>query len=127
MRRQDGLLVAMCIGMIAFAIAFVYPQFTGQALVWYFPVERRWAYEAQPDGLAIDFYGRLAQSFVAWAVAVVVSIAVTRRVATLPPRLAALLTAWAIAITLFVMLYFAWTLAVRVPQPMPLPSWYEPR
>jgi hypothetical protein len=127
MRRQDGLLVAMCVGTIAFAIAFVYPQFTGQALVWYFPVERRWAYEAQPDGLAIDFYGRLAQAIVAWAVAVVVSMAVTRRVATLPPRIAALLTAWAIAITLFVMLYFAWTLAVRVPQPMPLPSWYEPR
>lgn len=127
MRRQDALYVAACVGTIAFAIAFVYPQFTEQAITWYYPLERRWAYEARPTGLAIDFYGRLAQAAVVWAVAVMASLAITRRVKTLSDRALGLLAAWALTFTLLVVLYYVWTLYFRTPTPSPIPDWYRPR
>ena len=127
MSRSEALFAAMCIGAIAFAVAFVYPQLSGQEIAWYYPVERRWAYEAQPTGLAIDFFGRLIQGLVAWSVAVIATMAITRRLGALSSRTAHLLAAWAIALTVLVMFYFAYTLAVRVPQPIAIPDWYVPR
>ncbi|MGE0550244.1 MAG: hypothetical protein AB7O24_05880 [Kofleriaceae bacterium] len=127
MTRSNALFAAMCVGAIAFAVAFVYPQLSGQAIAWYYPVERRWAYEAQPTGLAMDFFGRLLQGLVAWSIAVVATMAITRRLRELSPRAAHLLAAWAIALTLLVMFYFAYTLAVRVPTPVAIPEWYVPR
>jgi hypothetical protein len=127
-RRQEALYVAMCLGTIAFAVTFVYPQFTEQAVAWYYPLERRWSFEARAQGLAIDFYGRLAQALVAWAIAVIATLAIARRVARpLSDRIAGLLAAWAITFTLLVILYFAWTLVFRVPTPSPIPEWYRPR
>ncbi|MGE0870930.1 MAG: hypothetical protein AB7P03_20355 [Kofleriaceae bacterium] len=127
MKRSDALFVALCVGAIAFAVAFVYPQLSGQAIAWYYPVERRWSYEARPSGLAIDVFGRLMQGLVAWSVAVIATLAITRRLRELSSRMAHLLAAWAIAMTLLVMLYFAYTLAVRVPTPLAIPAWYVPR
>ena len=127
MKRQDALYVAMCVGTIAFAIAFVYPQLTEQAVAWYFPLEREWSYQTNPTTLAIDFYGRLAHALIAWAAAVIVSLLVTRRVRVLSERMAGLLIAWALTFTLLVILYYAWTLAFRTPVPSPIPDWYHPR
>ena len=67
MKKQEALFVAMCAGTIAFAFAFVAPMLAGEPIVWYLPLERRWTFETRPDGLAIDFYGRLLQGLVAWA------------------------------------------------------------
>lgn len=129
MRRQDALYVATCLGTIAFAIAFVVPQFTGQAVLQYFPLERAWELTARPEGLAMDFYGRLAQGVVVAALAIVVTLVVTSRVGPekLPPKAASLLAAWAVAFVILVMMYFAWTLAFRVPAALPIPDWYVPR
>lgn len=128
MKRNEALYVAMCLGTIAFAIAFVFPQLTEQSVAWYFPLERRWSFEVRPQGLAIDFYGRLAQALVAWSVAVIVTVAIARRITRpLSERMAGLLAAWALTLTLLVILYFAWTLLFRIPTPSPIPDWYRAR
>jgi len=128
MKRQEALYVAMCIGMIAFAIGFVYPQLAEQAVAQYYPLEHRWTFEARPTGLAMDFYGRVAQAFVAWALVVGITLAITPRIKRdLSPRVAGLLAAWAITLTVLVILYFAWTLYFRHPTPAPIPDWYRPR
>ncbi len=127
MTRGERLYVAMCAGTLAFAVAFVYPQLAEQAIAWYDPVAREWSYEVRPRGLAIDFYGRVGQACVAWAVITSLVLVVTRRVRAISDRLVGLLCAWALTLTLLVMLYYAWTLFWRVPVPEPLPDWYRPR
>lgn len=129
MKRQDSLYAAACLGTIAFCIAFVVPQFTGQAVLWYFPLERNWELTTPPATLAIDFYGRLLQGVLVAAVTVALTLAITRRLKTqkLPQKAASLLAAWAIAFVVLVMMYYAWTLAFRVPNAAPIPDWYIPR
>ncbi len=129
MKRQDALYTASCIGTIAFCIAFVAPQFTGQAILQYFPLERSWELTAKPEGLAMDFYGRLLQGIVVAAVAIVASLLITARVKTerLPQKLASLLVAWALAFVVLSMMFYVWTLAFRVPTAAPIPDWYIPR
>lgn len=130
MKRQDALYAAACIGAIAFAVVFVLPHFTAHAVPLYWVLDRRW--ELAPptaNGIAIDFYGRCFEAAVAWAISVVATLVVTKRLRTerLPPKLASLLAAWAIALTVLVMMYYAWTLAFRVPNAAPIPDWYVPR
>lgn len=129
MKRQDALYAAACIGTIAFCVAFVIPHFTGQAVFWYLPLERSWELAPRPDGLAIDFYGRLAQGITVAAIAIVLTLVITTRLRTerLSRKLASLLAAWAIALVILVMMYYAWTLAFRVPTAEPIPDWYIPR
>lgn len=128
MKRQEALFVALCLGTVAFAIGFVYPQIAEQAVAQYYPLEHRWSFEARPQGLAMDFYGRLGQALAAWAVAVIASLAVVRRIKRpLSERTAGLLIAWALTFTVLVMMYFAWTLIFRHPTPAPIPDWYRPR
>jgi RsiW-degrading membrane proteinase PrsW (M82 family) len=128
-KRQDALYAASCIGTIAFCVTFVLPQFTEQAVLQYFPLDRGWELTAKPAGLAMDFYGRLLQGVVAAAIAIVVTLVITSRVKTekLPQKAASLLVAWAIAFVVLVMMYYAWTLAFRVPNAAPIPDWYIPR
>jgi len=128
-KRQDSLYAAACLGTIAFCIAFVVPQFTGQAVLQYFPLERAWELTAKPAGLAMDFYGRLLQGSLVAAVVIAVTLVVTARLKTerLSAKLASLLAAWAIAFVVLVMMYYAWTLAFRVPSATPIPDWYVPR
>jgi hypothetical protein len=128
-KRQDALYVAACIGTIAFCVAFVLPHFTSQAVLWYFPTEHHWELTRRPEGLAIDFYGRLLQGVVISSVTVALSLVVTRRLKTpqLSRKMASLLAAWAIAFVILVMMYYAWTLAFRVPNAAPIPDWYIPR
>ena len=127
MKRQEALYVAMCLGIVAFAIGFAYPQLAEQAVLQYFPLEHRWSFEARPQGLAMDFYGRVGQAMVAWAIAVIVSLVLARRFKTLSERTAGLLAAWAITFTVLVIMYYAWTLFFRHPTPSPIPDWYRPR
>lgn len=129
MKRQDALYAAACLGTIAFAIAFVAPQFTGQTVLQYYPLERAWELTARPTGLAMDFYGRLLQGVLVAAVAIVLTLTITARMKTerLSAKAASLLVAWALALVVLVMMYYAWTLAFRVPNAAPIPDWYTPR
>lgn len=126
-RRMHALYASMCVGAIAFTVAFVYPLFVSQEILWYYPLERRWAYEVKPTGLAMDFYGRLVLGIVAWSVTVVPTILVVRRRERVSLTTRRLLLAWAVTVALFAMFYFVWTLYLRVPMPEPIPDWYRPR
>jgi hypothetical protein len=117
----------MCVGTIAFVVAFLLPFFMEQSIAWYYPEERRWAYEVRPTGLALDFYGRLVHGVIASSIAVIAAIAICKRVKALGERLRFVLPAWTITAVIFGIGYFAWTLTYRVPAPQPLPSWYQPR
>jgi hypothetical protein len=129
MKRQDALYAASCIGTIAFCIAFVAPHFIGHAVLWYMPLDRSWELTERPTGLAIDFYGRLLQGVLVAAIAIALTLVVTARIKTerLSRKLASLLVAWAIAFVVLAMMYYAWTLAFRVPIAEPIPDWYIPR
>lgn len=129
MKRQDALYAAACIGTIAFCIAFVWSHFAGQTMLWYLPLEREWELTAKPPAMGIDFYGRFAQGVVVAAIAIVVTLAITSRTKTerLSQNVASLLAAWAIAFVVLTMMYYAWTLAFRVPTAAPIPDWYIPR
>ena len=50
--------VAVAASAIAFAAAFAWPAFQKVRVLWYYPLERRWALQIAPDGLAMDWYGR---------------------------------------------------------------------
>jgi hypothetical protein len=128
-KRQDALYAAACIGTIAFCVAFVLPHFTGQAVFWYLPLDRAWELTEKPPVLGMDFYGRFFQAVIAGAIAIVLTLVVTSRLKTerLSKKLASLLVAWAIALVVLTMMYYAWTLAFRVPAPVPIPDWYVPR
>ena len=82
----------------------------------------------KPSVLGMDFYGRCAQGLAGWAIATILSLAITKRIkADLSQRAAGLLAAWAVAMIVLCIMYFAWTLVFRVPTPSPLPTWYIPR
>ncbi len=129
MRKQDGLFIAMAAGTIAFAMAFVAPMIAGLGVPWYYPLERRWAFEVRPNpnGLAMDFYGRTIIATIAWCIVVMATLAITQRIKTASTRAIGLFAAWSITAILIVMMHFGWTLYFRVPTPEPIPSWYEPR
>jgi hypothetical protein len=127
MARADVLYTAMCVATMAFVVAFLLPFFMKQSIAWYYPTDRAWSFEVKPNGLAIDFYGRVLQAVFAAAACVVVTVLVAKRGPQLTDQLRRLLLAWTITTVLFGISYFAWTLAHREPAPVPLPTWYEPR
>ena len=128
MKRQDAIYVAVCLGTIAFCIGFLLPYFVAQRVAWYLPLARDWDFTIKPKVLGMDFYGRFAQGMIAWAVTMIASLQITRRVKSdLSPRIAALLVAWALGLVVLCMMYFVWTLAFRIPAPSPIPDWYIPR
>lgn len=127
MRKQDALFVAMCAGAIAFAFALMAPPLAGAPVPWYYPLEQRWAFEVRPEGLAMDFYGRLLVALVAWAIVVMISLPLAKRAKGISTRTVGLITAWTLTAVLLVMLHYAWTLYFRRPMPEPLPTWHVPR
>lgn len=126
MRKPDALFMAMAAATTAFAIAFVYPMLGSQPVPWYYPLERRWAFQIKPSGLAMDFYGRVLVATITWSVVFMVTLPIVRRVGS-GTRIIGLTAAWTVTIVVLVMLYFAWMLYFRVPEPATVPSWYQPR
>lgn len=128
MKRQDAIYVAVCVSTIAFCLGFLLPYVHTQRVAWYLPLARAWDFTVKPKVLGIDFYGRFAQAMALWAVAMIASLQITKRVKRrLSSRGAALLVAWALGLVVLCMMYFVWTLAFRVPVPAPIPDWYIPR
>jgi hypothetical protein len=115
MDRARAQLVAGAAAMIAFAATFAYPAYAPMRVLWYYPVERRWAFEVEPIGLAMDFYGRtLAAAVVALVVAALVGALARRR--AIGDRLVGLAAGWAITAVALAMAFYAWQLARRVPR-----------
>jgi hypothetical protein len=127
MRKQDTLFVALAAGTIAFVVGLAYPAFAPASVAYYYPLDHRWAFEPKPHGIAIDFYGRLLQATIAWAVVVSVTLLIVRRVRVIGQRALFWLGASALTATMIVIVFYNWTLPDRVLVPLAPPSWYQPR
>lgn len=127
MRKADAIFLGLCAATIAFGLVFSLAMILGWEVAWYYPTERRWAYEAKPTGLAMDFYGRCIVATVAALAAYAVTYLVGRRLPPSGARLAGLFTAWAVTAVLFGIVFYGYTLYFRDPIPAPLPDWYTPR
>lgn len=127
MQRAQALYVASFLATIAFALAFVYPSLSPTPVLWYYPLEHRWAFELQPSGLAMDWYGRTLLAAGVSALAFLAGYGVARRIRQASRRFFGLLAGWMITAVVMVMFLFAWQLAHRQPVPAPLPPGYLPR
>jgi hypothetical protein len=126
-RRKHLLLVALCAGAVGFCLAFVAPAFFPLRVLWYYPLEHRWAFEVKPDGLALDWFGRVLAASVMAGVAYGLTSLIARRKKTIAPGTLVLWTAWLATAALLGMALFTYQLVRRHPRPLPLPAWYEPR
>ena len=114
------LLVARAVFGVVFlaATAAQWPRF------WYYPIERRWAFEVAPRGLAMGWFGTTALAIVAAAAAAAIVGWITARdriskAITRPETIVAIARAGAM-ILLVDFVYFGWTLTHQTPAPLPL-------
>jgi hypothetical protein len=99
-------------------------------LFWYYPLERRWAFEATPKGFAMGWFGTTALALVAAAVsAALVWLASSRgrfsRWIARPEIILAIARAGGM-ILLVDFVYFGWTLTHQTPRPLPIPAELAP-
>jgi hypothetical protein len=95
-------------------------------LYWYYPLERRWAFEAAPSGFAMGWFGTTALGLVAAAAAaaLVWIVSAKGRISTAiarPETILAIARAGGM-ILLVDFVYFGWTLTHQTPSPLPLSS-----
>jgi hypothetical protein len=126
-RRKHARFVALAAGAIAFCLAFVAPSFHPLRVLWYLPLERRWAFVVTPDGLGLDWFGRVLAASLAGGVAYLLTWLIARRLKAISPGALVLWTAWLATAALLSMSLFGYQLVRRHPRPLPLPAWYEPR
>ena len=95
-------------------------------LFWYYPLERRWAFESAPQGFAMGWFGTTALALVvaAAAAALVWLLSATSRVSKAiarPQTILAIARAGGM-ILLVDFVYFGWTLTHQTPSPLPFSS-----
>jgi small-conductance mechanosensitive channel len=115
-----------------FGVGYLTAYFLSTAIatpvIWYYPVERHFAFEYRPHGLAADFYGRLLLSLFSGFVVASIGRLVVRRTATeRSERWLTPVLAWSAALLLFTASLYIYLLVGRVPFPAPLPPGYVPR
>lgn len=119
------LLFALLASRAAFGLAYLVGSARASPIPWYYPLERRWAFESAPTGLAMAWYGRtaaaclagLAAFFVAWLVATRGPLA---RSLARPETVVGVARAVGL-IMLIDFAYFGWILMHQTPEPIPLP------
>jgi hypothetical protein len=115
-----------------FVLAYVSCYFLSTALptpvAWYFPVEHRFVMAVHPEGLAMDFYGRVLWCLVAGGGGYAAAAALARRLKpgaserSLPP-----LAAWCLGVVALTAGLYLYKLIGRHPTPVPFPPHYVPR
>ena len=95
-------------------------------LFWYYPLERRWAFESAPSGFAMGWFGTTALALVAAAataalVWLVSATSLVSRAIARPQTILAIARAGGM-ILLVDFAYFGWTLTHQTPSPLPLTS-----
>ena len=120
--------LAWMLGATGYLAAYFASTVLPVPLVWYFPVERRFSFEAHASGQAMDFYGRLLFSLAAGALALGLGRVVFRRLpASAQPRWAIRLVVWCGSILAVTGGLYLYLLAGRHAAPWPLPEGYVPR
>ena len=126
-RARQALFVALCAGTVAFCLVLVVPAFYPMRVLWYLPLEHRWAFAVKPEGLGMDFSGRVLDAALGGGLGGLVAWAIARRLRALSAGTLVLWTAWLTTAALLAMALFAYQLVRRHPRPLPLPAWYERR
>ena len=113
--------VVFCWGFAFFSLLHSVP------ILWYYPLEHRWAFESEPNGLAIAWYGQTIASLTLSLVGGGMAWIVLRRRPPLSPGIQDGWLGAMIVSIVFVVLVIVVTNLGRHPTPEPLPPWYIPR
>ncbi len=125
MERASRLARAVCVGVVAFDLSFVFPNLFDSRLLWYEPLLRRWLFALRPESLGIDWFGRTLLALAGGAVAFVMAAVLGRQWGG--AKSLALWTGWAGIATGLALALQVFQLVTRHPLPEPLPAWYVPR
>jgi hypothetical protein len=125
------ILLAFLAARIAFGLVYIVTILRVSPLLRYYPLERRWAYQAVSTGISMDWYGRTGLAL-AWSIAAAAAILFAmrwNRVGTWlarPGMVRAVSHTGALVLALD-FAYYAYVLWTRDLSAPPLPSWYCPR
>lgn len=117
---------AILAARIAFGLAYLAGSIRRSPVPWYYPLERRWAFESSPSGFAMEWYGRTASAILAATVAFALlwffsaQGPIARALARPQNILAAARAGGFILLVDFT--YFGWVLMHQTPAPLPLPE-----
>lgn len=122
------LLFAFLAARGAFGLSYLVGSLRRSPIPWYYPTERRWAFESVPSGFAMEWYGRTSAALLFAALAFAIAWHLTSRGA-LARALArpSLVLGVARGVGLIVLVdfaYFGWILMNQTPEPLPLPPGY---
>jgi hypothetical protein len=120
------LFASLLAARVAFGLAYLLGSVRRTPIPWYYPLERRWAFESLPQGLAMEWYGRTAVALtVALAAFAALWILSARgpiaRALSRPDTVLAAARAGGL-ILLVDFAYFGWVLMHQTPAPLPLPG-----
>ena len=124
--------LGLAVGSACFAAGYLATFFVSTALptplLWYLPLERRFAFAVRPMGLAADFYGRVLLSLAVGGLAAFIGHLLFRRATGARlERALRVLSVWTFALLVFTAAMYIYLLAGRTALPVPLPSGYVPR
>ncbi len=125
------LFAALLAARVAFGLAYLAGSIRRSPIPWYYPLERRWAFESSPSGFGMEWYGRTASALLAALVAFGILWLLSARgplARTLARPATVLAAARAGGLILLVdFTYFGWVLMHQTPAPLPLPEGGLPR
>ena len=128
MSTKHAVHLAVCVGIIAFAVAFALPAFVDMPMLWYRPVDRVWSFDHADGAIAMDFFGRCLFAMTATGIVSAATYALARRTRrAASPWTVAVLAVWAVSISLIALTFCAWRFTHRTLPVPPTPSWYQPR
>lgn len=124
MKPASSLSVAL--SGLGFAFGYLAAYFLSTVLptrlFWYYPLARQFRFQVHPDGLAMDFYGRVLLSL-GWGCVSLIAVRLLLR--TVPTwgrgEVVHALLVWVVGSFLFTAGLYVFLLAHRVPIPLPIP------
>jgi hypothetical protein len=124
--KAARVLAMLLVGRAVFGAVYLAATAGRWPLFWYYPLERRWAFEAAPQGFAMGWFGTTALALVAAAVAAAAVWLVSARgrfsrAIARPQTILAIARAGGM-ILLVDFVYFGWTLSHQTPAPLPMPA-----
>jgi hypothetical protein len=125
MDSSESRVRAVCAAIVAFDLAFISPSFVSVRVLWYLPLLRRWEVTVRPDGVAMDWYGRLLLASLMGGTTLLLGWRARRRAPS--DSALRLWMGWATIATLLALALQVYQLVSRRPHPEPLPAWYQPR
>lgn len=115
------LLAALLAARAAFGLAYLGGALSRAPIPWYHPLTRAWSFAAEPEGFAMEWYGRTAVALMAAALAALLVGAAARRGplarALVRPGLVQALARGVALILLLDFSYFGWIMMHPAPSP----------